>query len=65
MADCRLSSIWRSLPGVRRICVVPAILNAPDVAMACAEFRKMLNEFCRSAATKISQLRSGWNNPAK
>jgi thiamine-phosphate pyrophosphorylase len=28
--------------GGRRICVVSAILNAPDVAKACAEFRKRL-----------------------
>jgi thiamine-phosphate pyrophosphorylase len=28
--------------GARRICVVSAILNAPDAAMACAEFRKRL-----------------------
>jgi thiamine-phosphate pyrophosphorylase len=28
--------------GARRICVVSAILNAPDVAKACAEFRKRL-----------------------
>jgi thiamine-phosphate pyrophosphorylase len=29
--------------GARRICVVSAILNAPDVAAACAEFRRRLN----------------------
>jgi len=28
--------------GARRICVVSAILNAPDVAAACAEFRRRL-----------------------
>jgi len=28
--------------GARRICVVSAILNAPDVAKACAEFRERL-----------------------
>ena len=28
--------------GARRICVVSAILNAPDVAKACAEFRQKL-----------------------
>ena len=28
--------------GARRICVVSAILNAPDVARACAEFRRRL-----------------------
>ena len=28
--------------GARRICVVSAILNTPDVAKACAEFRKRL-----------------------
>ena len=28
--------------GARRVCVVSAILNAPDVAKACAEFRKRL-----------------------
>ena len=28
--------------GVKRICVVSAILNAPDVAKACAEFRQRL-----------------------
>ena len=28
--------------GAKRICVVSAILNAPDVAEACAEFRKRL-----------------------
>lgn len=29
--------------GARRICVVSAILNAPDVAAACAEFRRRLD----------------------
>lgn len=29
--------------GAKRICVVSAILNAPDVAKACAEFRKRLS----------------------
>ncbi len=29
--------------GAQRICVVSAILNAPDVAKACAEFRRKLN----------------------
>jgi thiamine-phosphate pyrophosphorylase len=29
--------------GARRICVVSAILNAPDVAKACAEFKKRLD----------------------
>ena len=29
--------------GAKRICVVSAILNAPDVAKACAEFRKRLD----------------------
>ncbi|MDR3460122.1 MAG: thiamine phosphate synthase [Verrucomicrobiae bacterium] len=29
--------------GAQRICVVSAILNAPDVAKACAEFRKKLD----------------------
>jgi thiamine-phosphate pyrophosphorylase len=29
--------------GAKRICVVSAILNAPDVAKACAEFRKKLD----------------------
>ena len=28
--------------GAKRICVVSAILNAPDVAKACAEFRRRL-----------------------
>ena len=28
--------------GATRICVVSAILNAPDVAKACAEFRRRL-----------------------
>ena len=28
--------------GAKRICVVSAILNAPDVAKACAEFKKRL-----------------------
>jgi thiamine-phosphate pyrophosphorylase len=28
--------------GAKRICVVSAILNAPDVVKACAEFRKRL-----------------------
>jgi thiamine-phosphate pyrophosphorylase len=28
--------------GAKRVCVVAAILNAPDVASACAEFRKRL-----------------------
>lgn len=30
--------------GARRICVVSAILNAPDIAKACAEFRKRLED---------------------
>jgi len=29
--------------GAKRVCVVSAILNAPDVATACAEFRKRLS----------------------
>ena len=29
--------------GAKRICVVSAILNAPDITKACAEFRKQLN----------------------
>ena len=29
--------------GAKRICVVSAILNAPDIAKACAEFRKRLS----------------------
>jgi thiamine-phosphate pyrophosphorylase len=29
--------------GARRICVISAILNAPDVAQACAGFRRRLN----------------------
>jgi thiamine-phosphate pyrophosphorylase len=29
--------------GAKRICVVSAILNAPDAAKACAEFRRMLD----------------------
>jgi len=28
--------------GARRVCVVSAILDAPDVAKACAEFRNRL-----------------------
>ena len=28
--------------GARRICVVSAILNAPDVAQACQDFRRRL-----------------------
>jgi thiamine monophosphate synthase len=28
--------------GAKRICVVSAILNAPDIAQACAEFRRRL-----------------------
>jgi thiamine-phosphate pyrophosphorylase len=28
--------------GAKRICVVSAILNAPDIARACAEFRRRL-----------------------
>jgi thiamine-phosphate pyrophosphorylase len=28
--------------GAKRVCVVSAILNAPDVARACAEFRRLL-----------------------
>jgi thiamine monophosphate synthase len=28
--------------GARRICVVSAILNAPDIAAACREFRKRI-----------------------
>jgi thiamine-phosphate pyrophosphorylase len=30
--------------GAQRVCVVSAILNTPDVAKACAEFRKNLND---------------------
>ena len=30
--------------GAKRICVVSAILNAPDVAKACAEFRRKLDK---------------------
>jgi len=33
--------------GATRICVVSAILTAPDIAKACAEFKKRLNEFPR------------------
>ena len=33
--------------GATRICVVSAILNAKDVAKACAEFKKRLNELPR------------------
>jgi thiamine-phosphate pyrophosphorylase len=38
----------RTLPevlaaGAKRICVVSAILNAPDAAKACAEFRRALH----------------------
>jgi len=29
--------------GAKRVCVVSAILNAPDVAKACAEFKRRLN----------------------
>jgi thiamine monophosphate synthase len=29
--------------GAKRVCVVSAILNAPDVTKACAEFREKLN----------------------
>jgi thiamine-phosphate pyrophosphorylase len=29
--------------GAKRVCIVSAILNAPDVTRACAEFRKRLN----------------------
>jgi thiamine-phosphate pyrophosphorylase len=32
--------------GARRICVVSAILNAPDIAKACAKFRKRLENKC-------------------
>ena len=28
--------------GAKRVCVISAILNAPDVAKACAEFRRRL-----------------------
>jgi thiamine monophosphate synthase len=28
--------------GARRVCVVSAILNAPDIARACREFRERL-----------------------
>jgi len=28
--------------GARRVCVVSAILNAPDIRKACAEFRRRL-----------------------
>ncbi|NDD40387.1 MAG: thiamine phosphate synthase, partial [Verrucomicrobia bacterium] len=31
--------------GARRICVVSAILNAPDIAAACGEFRQRLEQF--------------------
>jgi thiamine-phosphate pyrophosphorylase len=30
--------------GARRICVVSAILNAPDITRACREFRRRLDE---------------------
>jgi thiamine-phosphate pyrophosphorylase len=30
--------------GAKRVCVVSAILNAPDVTKACAEFRRRLNQ---------------------
>ncbi len=30
--------------GAKRVCVVSAILNAPDVAKACAEFRRQLTD---------------------
>ena len=30
--------------GAKRICVVSAILNAPDIARACAEFRRRLDD---------------------
>jgi len=30
--------------GATRICVVSAILNAPDVAAACRDFRRRLEE---------------------
>jgi thiamine-phosphate pyrophosphorylase len=32
--------------GARRVCVVSAILNAPDVAKACAEFRDRIGRCC-------------------
>jgi thiamine-phosphate pyrophosphorylase len=34
--------------GTTRVCVVSAILNAPDVAQACAEFRRRLTTAARS-----------------
>jgi thiamine-phosphate pyrophosphorylase len=33
--------------GTRRICVVSAILNAPDVTQVCAEFQQRLKQFSR------------------
>jgi thiamine-phosphate pyrophosphorylase len=33
--------------GARRICVVSAILNAPDIAGVCGEFRRRLDEQCQ------------------
>lgn len=32
--------------GAKRICVVSAILGAPDVTAACAGFKRMLDEYC-------------------
>ena len=37
--------------GARRICVVSAILNAPDVAKACAAFRQRLKQYFHGTAT--------------
>jgi thiamine-phosphate pyrophosphorylase len=37
--------------GARRICVVSAILNAPDVARACAQFRERLSELAWAAGS--------------
>ena len=34
--------------GATRVCVVSAILNAPDIAQACAEFRRRLTTAARS-----------------
>ena len=37
--------------GARRICVVSAILNAPDIAAACREFRKRIEVHTREGAS--------------
>jgi thiamine-phosphate pyrophosphorylase len=49
--------------GARRICVVSAILNAPDVAAACREFRRRIENQVASPENRPPSLPlrfAGW-----